>query len=533
MKAAAWVALCLAAATCMPLDERSIVETGSGGAGGGKGGRGGSGGSSGSEAGATGEAGSDGSGGTSAGGAGGSGGKASGGNGASGGNTSGGTGGNGGAAGSTGGGPATGGDGGTAGDGGTGGNAGSSGAGTGGTAGAGGTGVPCDDPVEPGWDVDTEYLTGLSAPTDIAFHPDGRAVVITKPGTVIVRQTDGTTNELTGIFGTVDTGSEKGGLGVVADPTTPSRFLFYVSIGPNEDKHKIVSGTLDSSNSIAVDLANPIVAAGANGPGLEGPANHDGGSLIIHKNRLYIGVGDTGSNSTPPSNKYGSCLNKPNGKILRVNLDGSIPDDNPLASVGTVTGCDTTRGGWNMASPDRRIYAWGFRNPWRFWIDPVTDLMWIGDVGESTREEISVGGGNTHYGYPFVEGTTEYPDIESTNCNTNFVPARACTSPVYDYDSNGSSVTGGLIPSGCGWGNVWDGTTRYLFADWSEGWIKSLDVRSDHSGIVSSMPLTLETPGGGPVSFRMGPDESLYIVYHQAGAVYRYTPKSRCGDDCR
>ncbi len=44
---------------------------------------------------------------------------------------------------------------------------------------------------------------------------------------------------------------------------------------------------------------------------------------------LYIAVGDTGANATPPVNKFGSCLNKGNGKILRVNLDGNDPDRQP------------------------------------------------------------------------------------------------------------------------------------------------------------------------------------------------------------
>ena len=78
--------------------------------------------------------------------------------------------------------------------------------------------------------------------------------------------------------------------------------------------------------------------------------------------RLYVSVGDTGSNANPPVNKYGACLNKANGKILRVNLDGTVPTDNPLASVAMATGCTTetkTTGDFNMAPPDRRIFAWG------------------------------------------------------------------------------------------------------------------------------------------------------------------------------
>src|SRR5262249_54730793 len=154
-----------------------------------------------------------------------------------------------------------------------------------------------------------------------------------------------------------------------------------------KDKNRVYKAVLNADDMLTVDLARPIVGASRGlGPGLWGPANHDGGGLIIYQNQLYVGVGDTGHNTSPPTNKYASCLNVGNGKILRVNLDGSIPDDNPLANVTTdVTACDVggtnvVGGVWETAPPDRRIYAWGLRNPWRFWIDPHTGLMWIGDV---------------------------------------------------------------------------------------------------------------------------------------------------------
>jgi GTP-binding protein len=91
--------------------------------------------------------------------------------------------------------------------------------------------------------------------------------------------------------------------------------------------------------------------------GLEGPANHDGGGLVIHKGQLYIGVGDTGANATPPSNKYAACLNKANGKILRVNLDGTTPADNPLATLETATGCATVNAPFTMAPPDKGVVS--------------------------------------------------------------------------------------------------------------------------------------------------------------------------------
>jgi len=71
--------------------------------------------------------------------------------------------------------------------------------------------------------------------------------------------------------------------------------------------------------------------------------------MVIHNGQLYIAVGDTGANAAIPKNKYGSCLNKPNGKILRVNLDGTVPADNPLSNVAEVTACASPDSGATQA----------------------------------------------------------------------------------------------------------------------------------------------------------------------------------------
>jgi MYXO-CTERM domain-containing protein len=398
-------------------------------------------------------------------------------------------------------------------------------------------------------EVDSEYLTGANGATDIAFAPDGRAVVTRKSGQITIRNTDGTTEQLSGTFEDVDTASEKGLLGVVAHPTEANAFFFYVANGPSDDdKHRVYKGVLNDDNSLTVDTMNPIVGPDVNpgDPGLEGPANHDGGGLFIYDNHLYVGVGDTGANSTPPSNKYSSCLNKPNGKILRVNLDGSIPDDNPLSDVDEVTSCDAVREGWTTDAPDRRVFAWGFRNPWRFWIDPHSDRMWIGDVGERTREEISVsdpvlGFTGQHFGYPFDEGIVEYGDLDGKNCNTDFEPALPCTGPVHDYKnalpddgepSVGSSVTAGLIPEGCGWAEAFGGTLHYFFADYGASWIHTLEVEPDRSGPVSSEAIDAGDVGAGPVSFRQGPGDAMYVVLYGAGAVVAIKPRVQSGDGC-
>jgi glucose/arabinose dehydrogenase len=368
-----------------------------------------------------------------------------------------------------------------------------------------------------GFELDA-WVGDVGQVTDIAFVSDGRAVITRKSGEIAVVMANGTVQNSAAARIDVDSESEKGLLGVVRDDD--DTLYFYASTGDDDgDKHKVYRGSLDASGRVSVDLSRSII-----GPGLEGPANHDGGGMVIHDGQLYVGVGDTGYNDSPPTNRYGTCLNKPNGKILRVNLDGSIPTDNPLVSTAMVTGCASPRAEFGMFAPDARIYTWGLRNPWRFWIDPATDLLWIGDVGEVDEEEITVGGKGVHHGWPFHEGNVAHGDLGGLSDCMQVVPASACVAPQHGYGrSDGVSVTGGLIPpAGCGWGAF---EQRYFFADFGTGRVWTLDVEPDRSGAVSgSRRAFAQVPGA--VSFRMGPDGAMYIASHGPGRIMRLAPKS-------
>jgi glucose/arabinose dehydrogenase len=381
-----------------------------------------------------------------------------------------------------------------------------------------------DAELEPGqptdmFNLDAGWLTGVDEATDIAFLTDGRAVVTRRTGEIVAVNADGSVQMPVAARIQVDLGNdEKGLLGVVRDEQ--DNLYFYASTGDTGNKHKVFKGTIAASGAVTVDTANPIIDRG-----LEGPANHDGGGMVIHEGQLYVSTGDTGSNRSPPQNKYGSCLNKPNGKILRVNLDGSIPADNPLQDVATATSCTATlTTPFEMGAPDKRIWAWGFRNAWRFWIDPKTDLMWVGDVGERTQEEITVGGKGSHHGYPFVEGSKTWGAVGGlSGCNA-MTPATECTAPAYSYPrSDGTSVTGGLMPpEGCGWGEF---ERRYIFGDYDSGDIWTLDVNAERTGVVANSRKLFATMGG-PTSFRMGPRGALYIVSHAGGQVAKFSPKA-------
>lgn len=389
------------------------------------------------------------------------------------------------------------------------------------------------------FDLKTFVNAGVIAkPTDVAFLPDGRVIILQKDGDIAVRTAGGVLIPNAGRPpGTIDTASEKGLLGIVPHPNFgQNRTLFmYVSNGPDADtdKHRVLAATISDDNKFTF-AATPIVTGG-----LQGPKNHDGSGMVIFNNQLYLSVGDTGENKTPPVNKYGTCLNRANGKILRVNLDGSIPADNPLTGVAMVTACDVanrTTGDFTMAPPDKRIFAWGLRNAFRFWIDPMTARMWLGEVGEGAREQIEVSEPvdkawkGQHFGWPFEEGTISYAGNTTLALKTCMAvtPATACTPPAFEYPHQGmggdNCIIGGLIPSdGCGWPD--DYKNKYFFGDHGSSKIYTVDVKPDRSGVVPGSRKDFATVGGMS-SFRMGHNAGLYVTIENRGVVVVIQPKN-------
>ena len=212
-----------------------------------------------------------------------------------------------------------------------------------------------------GFDV-TVFQGGLSAPIAVAFLPDGRMLIAEKGGALKLRDTGGSVSTLITIG--VCTDSEMGLLGVAVDPNFGSNGFIYLYRTDNSAGCASATGRLNQVVRVTMgagDTVNPSSLAVLLSGIRTDDGNHDGGVLRIGPdNKLYVGVGDTGNgdNQGGPgssTNPYSQDLNSLNGKVLRLNLDGTSPSDNPF---------------FNQVGKRGEIFAYGFRNPFRFSFDP-------------------------------------------------------------------------------------------------------------------------------------------------------------------
>ena len=218
--------------------------------------------------------------------------------------------------------------------------------------------------------------------------------------------------------------------------------------------------------------------------------NHNGGQILFGPDGyLYVGLGDGGSAGDPQENAQNT--NRLLGKVLRLDVSGatySAPPDNPFV---------------NRPGSDF-VFAYGFRNPWRFSFDRQTGAMWVGDVGQNSWEEVDrvVKGGN--HGWDCYEGFASY---EPSGCAASgFVAPRAA----YSHDE-GCSVTGGYVYRGPSMPEL-DGW--YVYADFCSGRIWAVNTAG------GAPPVLLADTGLPIASFSELPNGELLVLTF-ANAVYR------------
>jgi glucose/arabinose dehydrogenase/PKD repeat protein len=350
-------------------------------------------------------------------------------------------------------------------------------------------------------------VASLSAPTALAFAPDGRLLVASQSGALRVIQ-DGTLLGTPALdFGSgICTDNERGLLGIATDPAFAANhfiYLYYTAATTSGCMNRVSRFVLSNDN---VDPASESILINIPSPG----CCHNGGDLHFGKDGyLYVSVGDGGLG--------GRDLSVLLGKILRVTSDGGIPADNPFLGADSAR-CNVT-GHTDPGKVCQETYAWGLRNPFRIAFDPnaAGTRFYINDVGQSTWEEVDLGQAGVDYGWNVREGFCATGS--TTDCGP---PPAGMTNPVYAYPhANGCDAitAGAFVPTGV-WPAAYNGS--YLFSDYLCG--KIWQLVPSGSGFTAS-EFAVDLGSGGPITMIFGPSGDTqalyYTTYANGGEVRR------------
>jgi putative heme-binding domain-containing protein len=236
--------------------------------------------------------------------------------------------------------------------------------------------------------------------------------------------------------------------------------------------------------------------------------DHSGGCIDFGPDGfLYIGMGDTGPQQDPQG--HGQDLTTHLAKMLRIDVDHTdpgleyaIPADNPF------------RGQAN-ARPE--IWAYGFREPWRFSFDPLTGDLWVGDVGQDRVEEVSIVRRGENHGWNVYEGFEPFSNRYRKE-GVTYVP------PVFAYRRKfGNSITGGYVYRGDKRSSFYG---VYVCGDYTSHRIFGLKQRDRALQVVRQIGIAPQ----GIASFATDERGEIYVVGYE-GMVYKLDLTGTSFDD--
>lgn len=376
--------------------------------------------------------------------------------------------------------------------------------------------------VPPGF-VDEVAVSGLFLPKAMAFTPDGRMLILERGSASSNDENfasvrvfkNGSLLAQRALTLNICGGGERGLLGIAIDPnfaTNGYLYLYYSrqgasgspcgqntwpgATGPrNRVSRFTMSGDTISPASEVVLIDNIATNVGV----------HNAGDMHFGADGyLYISVGDSGITPSPASNTQNLM-----GKILRILPlagGGYSTSGNPFNNTAGAVLCGNLTN--NGSGACKEIFAYGFRNPFRFAIKPGTSTPYVADVGgggTSGWEEVNevLAGGN--YGYPTCEGTCGVAGLSN---------------PIYAYPhpnpDTGAAIIGGAFYTGSSYPAQYQG--GYFFTDYVQGWMKYIAYNAgNNSWTVNNFATSSESQT--IIGTRSAPNGDLYYVAADSGTV--------------
>lgn len=337
---------------------------------------------------------------------------------------------------------------------------------------------------------------GLASAWGIAFLPEGGMLVTEKAGTLRMVSADGKKSEpITGLP-KVDARGQGGLLDVALDPEFAENRMVYVSFsepGDGGNSTAVARGALNADMT-ALEKVEVIFSQSPK----EDSTKHFGSRLVFDADgHLFVTLGER---SDEEFREQAQDLNSHLGKVIRINKDGSVPDDNPFV-------------GKDGVKPE--IYAYGTRNVQAAAINPATGKLWEIEHGPQGGDELNIIEPGANYGWPVVSLGVNYggsPVGSGEKTKEGMVDAIYSWTPV-------------IAPSGM---IFYDGDT---FADWKGdlfvGGLRATSlVRLDLDGDkVVGEERMLEDLGLRIRDVAQGPDGAIYVATDGAnGQILKVSP---------
>lgn len=316
--------------------------------------------------------------------------------------------------------------------------------------------------------ADEPVQSGLQVPWDLAFAPDGRMFVTERPGNVLIFESGAPNATRLGQFAVPDMRAvnESGLMGIALDPGFAQNGLVYVcasrTVG-GEWRNQVLR-LKASGNTLALD---GVVI----GDGMRANRIHDGCTLRFGPDgKLWVTMGESGTGALAQD------PNSLNGKVLRVNGDGSIPADNPIMPG---------------AAARTAVYTMGNRNPQGLAFQPGTGRVFEVEHGANTHDEINLLEAGANYGWPLAEG----PD-----------PRRRFKDPLWSSGPSTLATSGATFVHRAQWG-TWSGSLMVAT-------LKESDLRrfAVDGTTVTPAEILFDRKYGRLRTPVLGPDGALYVT---------------------
>jgi glucose/arabinose dehydrogenase len=339
----------------------------------------------------------------------------------------------------------------------------------------------------------TEVVRGLDHPWALAFLPDGDMLVTERSGQLRRISRDGKLSAPLAGVPRVFAQGQGGLLDVALSPDFATSQRIYLSYAePGDDG---TAGTAVATATLGEAGLGDVKVIYRQEPKLEGP-NHFGSRLAFDGNgHIFISQGER--NKRPTAQE----LDKLQGKLVRLNLDGSVPRDNPFV-------------GQANARPE--IWSYGHRNMQGMAIDPRTGKLWENEHGPRGGDEINLPQPGKNYGWPVVTHGINYSGLPIPEAEGRDKPG---LEPPYHVWEKSPGLSGMAFYTGRP-GAAWNDSL--LLGALAERNLIRLTLQGDK--IVGEERLLNEI-GERVRDVRVGPDDNVYVLTDENdGKLYRIEP---------